>query len=972
MRTSSRASTWGSRGRSPSWSPRRPPTEDDVKAYYRLDGAEFSTLKPVDRFLAATGLTARELAELLFGQLERHGRRRPRAGDPSGCWRPPSSLTRAVRRSAVSARRGHARLGRGPGVRAVAVVRPRQPVRPARPRRRAALHRPRPRAAQPVRQRPGPRRRSGPLAVVKYLAASLDAAGGRRLQPRRPDGHARASATATRPQTCSTGRSTAGSPRSRRAVVRGSGFVAPAHRRHRVLTCTGDLLAPRNTEFRRRLVRALGLSEADLAEIVRRFRQPLPRPAGDQPVRRDETGLAALSLLHRVSTLTARAQHRPRRAVRRAGRPERRPVRSAAATPSTSSSTRRPGSPTATGSSRAVPSRTGCGWCRPSSPWSGGCRRPTSPARSSPRSSAATPQPAPDRRRRGGRPAGRALPAVPGRPAGTRGLRRPTGSARGPPASSTTSCSPAAGPSPRATRELVRVDRPGRAEPRSSAAYACLLRLPVIEERDFVGLGLAEHVQQKIFANLVLRGYLDGRRPRRRAAPCRRPRRSRRWPATSTPSARRCSALIGGLCRDDGRRSRAPTLAAVRPGGAGRAVPGRARRAVRQPRLQPLPRPGRDGPLDGVLRGAGERRPTSGSTPTSVRPGPRCGSGCGTGWPRLRHRPGRARPRDLRGPAAAPRRTSAACWRTSASTATSTATATTSTSARCWRCGRDGLDLALEFYPHRRAILDAIQAQLDAHRSALLHDRPRRPRRHRRRRARRPDPRRARRHVPGRRGGYRDDQLVYLRDGGGPLGLWLDLDAAAEATICERIAAVIVEQQPYHLDPAALAELDLGRRRGRPAGRRPDAGRRPHRGPDPARRTASPTSSTSATRSSTRSRASSDYAMDVFFLLHAVAQELVRRAPPRSSTRLEEHAATQRRTFFAALQDGLGIPAETVEAICRALCGDVGGGPRRPAGAGPRRGRGAPGRSRPSPPTAGSARCTGGWRGSPCSRRSSA
>ena len=56
-----------------------------------------------------------------------------------------------------------------------------------------------------------------------------------------------------------------------------------------------------------------------------------------------------------------------------------------------------------------------------------------------------------------------------------------------------------------------------------------------------------------------------------------------------------------------------------------------------------------------------------------------------------------------------------------------------------------------------------------------------------------------------------DDQLVYFRDGGGPLGLWLDLDAAAEATICERIASVIVEWQPYHLDPAALTELGLGR-----------------------------------------------------------------------------------------------------------------------------------------------------------------
>ena len=78
-----------------------------------------------------------------------------------------------------------------------------------------------------------------------------------------------------------------------RAVVRGSGFVAPSHRGHRVLTARGDLLAPRNTEFRRRLVRALGLSEADLGEVVRRFRSQLPHPAGGEPVRRrDRPGRA--------------------------------------------------------------------------------------------------------------------------------------------------------------------------------------------------------------------------------------------------------------------------------------------------------------------------------------------------------------------------------------------------------------------------------------------------------------------------------------------------------------------------------------------------------------------------------------------------------------------------------------------------------------------------------------------------------
>ena len=49
-------------------------------------------------------------------------------------------------------------------------------------------------------------------------------------------------------------------------------------------------------------------------------------------------------------------------------------------------------------------------------------------------------------RRRGGRPAGRALPAVPGRPADSRGLRVRPVRRRGPPGSSTTSCSRATEP----------------------------------------------------------------------------------------------------------------------------------------------------------------------------------------------------------------------------------------------------------------------------------------------------------------------------------------------------------------------------------------------------------------------------------------------------------------------------------------------------------------------------------------------
>ena len=42
---------------------------DSVKASYGIEGADFSQLTAVDRFLTATGLTAPELAELLFGHL---------------------------------------------------------------------------------------------------------------------------------------------------------------------------------------------------------------------------------------------------------------------------------------------------------------------------------------------------------------------------------------------------------------------------------------------------------------------------------------------------------------------------------------------------------------------------------------------------------------------------------------------------------------------------------------------------------------------------------------------------------------------------------------------------------------------------------------------------------------------------------------------------------------------------------------
>ena len=170
----------------------------------------------------------------------------------------------------------------------------------------------------------------------------------------------------------------------------------------------------------------------------------------------------------------------------------------------------------------------------------------------------------------------------------------------------------------------------------------------MIEERDFVGLGLAEHVQQKIFANLVFRGYLQADGGVVESALPQSADGASRWPGTSTPSARRLFEMIAGLLT--GQRSPRTT----RTGGAGQPrppglfpsdledlldgvaelSPAEQRRAVRQPGLQPLPRPGRDRPVGGVLRRPGERRRLLGQRRPRGGRARRCGSGCGTGSPR--------------------------------------------------------------------------------------------------------------------------------------------------------------------------------------------------------------------------------------------------------------------------------------------------------------------------------------------------
>ncbi|QQQ78159.1 hypothetical protein IOD16_06715 [Saccharothrix sp. 6-C] len=73
----------------------------------------------------------------------------------------------------------------------------------------------------------------------------------------------------------------------------------------RVLGVSGDILAPRNKDYRVRVSRAVGLSEADLATTVRRVRQRYAGTVAQSgPFDHDDVGLDALSLLHRVGRLT--------------------------------------------------------------------------------------------------------------------------------------------------------------------------------------------------------------------------------------------------------------------------------------------------------------------------------------------------------------------------------------------------------------------------------------------------------------------------------------------------------------------------------------------------------------------------------------------------------------------------------------------------------------------------------------------
>ncbi|GAA3573423.1 hypothetical protein GCM10022419_062990 [Nonomuraea rosea] len=90
---------------------------------------------------------------------------------------------------------------------------------------------------------------------------------------------------------------TAGAP-----VIRGSARVPYAYADRPVLACAGDVLATRNKEYRRRVTAALSLTEDELTALVSRFRER--STTNEVPPFDRATGPAELSLLHRIHRLS--------------------------------------------------------------------------------------------------------------------------------------------------------------------------------------------------------------------------------------------------------------------------------------------------------------------------------------------------------------------------------------------------------------------------------------------------------------------------------------------------------------------------------------------------------------------------------------------------------------------------------------------------------------------------------------------
>ena len=89
-----------------------------------------------------------------------------------------------------------------------------------------------------------------------------------------------------------------------KTFIPGSAFVPDAYSAYDSLTCSGDLQSLNNKTYRRRLVKALEVSDKDLTFIITQFREKYAQDETTSCLLDEgEIGLAALSLLYRISKL---------------------------------------------------------------------------------------------------------------------------------------------------------------------------------------------------------------------------------------------------------------------------------------------------------------------------------------------------------------------------------------------------------------------------------------------------------------------------------------------------------------------------------------------------------------------------------------------------------------------------------------------------------------------------------------------
>ncbi|GIE94609.1 hemopexin repeat-containing protein [Paractinoplanes rishiriensis] len=224
--------------------------------------------------------------------------------------------------------------------------------------------------------------------------------------------------------------------------------------------------------------------------------------------------------------------------------------------------------------------------------------------------------------------------------------------------------------------------------------------------------------------------------------------------------------------------------------------------------------------------------------------------------------------------------------------------------------------LALPFYPHRRAVLDAMRAQVAAFRAELYtvtaDDF-----------VRLADDAMGERVLAALDGTYlangrvRDEAL--FADPDGALDLGTAFTEAEQATVFRQIGTVLADQRPYRIGAEALAELGL-------TADEPDqlVAQLTGMGLLDEGRAVAPDRLEYFRNAGNALDfvlpGLEDYSTDIFFLLHAAATEQ-QAAITEIGRCLADLAQAQRAAFSGALADAFGVPAGTAAAISEAVTG---------------------------------------------------